>query len=411
MWLSQVPLFASLPEQELRHLATLLRPIALRANTTLFREGEYGDRFYLITEGEVEVVKALNTLEERLIAVRVPGEYVGEMSLFLQNGVRAATVRARRDSQLLEMTRADFDALLLRQPHLAYELVRVLSARLRESDDAMIRDLQAKNELLTKAYRDLQAAHAQLLEKERLERELQVARSIQESILPRSIPQLDDFDVAAYSLPARIVGGDSYDIFSVGEGRVGLVIADACDKGVPAAIFMALTRSLIRAEASRAVSPSEALQNVNRHLLDMNETGMFVTAIYGILDLTAHTFRYARAGHTLPMFISREGLASMAPRTVGQPLGLWPQAIFDEHELTLPPGFSVLLYTDGISEASNEHGELFGIERLCDVFISRPIDSAQYLCDTVVQTVNSFCGNAPQSDDMTLLALHARVVE
>ncbi len=138
------------------------------------------------------------------------------------------------------------------------------------------------------------------------------------------------------------------------------MIGDACDKGVPAAIFMALTRSLLRAEASRARSPREALQNVNRHLLDMNDAGMFVTAIYGVLHQPTRTFNYARAGHTLPLLRGVGGAVLAPPHGTGQPLGLWPEPSFDEQRIVIPRGGALLLYTDGVTEAVDAQGALFG---------------------------------------------------
>jgi serine phosphatase RsbU (regulator of sigma subunit) len=406
--IGQVPLFATLPHDELRRLAATLRPCAIAAGAVLFHEGEHGDRFYIVIDGQIEIIKALGTADERLVAVRGPGEYIGEMSLFHKQGLRAASVRARSPAQLLEMTRAEFDALLRRQPTLAYEMVRVLSIRLRDSDDAIIRDLQAKNQQLTQAYQELQAAQAQLIEKERLERELQVARSIQESILPRALPQLAGFDFDARIVPARAVGGDCFDFIALGPDTLGIVIGDACDKGVPAAIFMALTRSLLRAEASRARSPREALQNVNRHLLDMNDAGMFVTAIYGVLHQPTRSFSYARAGHTLPLLRGVGGAVLAPAHSTGQPLGLWPEPSFDEQRIVIPRGGALLLYTDGVTEATNAQGALFGGRRLRTAVSEYRSGSAQELCDNVLQAVGDFRGPAPQDDDVTLVAVRAQ---
>ena len=406
--IGQVPLFVTLPRDELRRLAETLRPCEIPAHTILFREGEYGERFYILIDGQIEIIKAFGTADERLIGVRGPGEYIGEMSLVHRDGLRTATVRTRGPARLLEMTRAEFDALLHRQPTLAYEMVRVLSMRLRESDDATIRDLQEKNRQLTQAYQELQAAQAQLIEKERLERELQVARAIQESILPRNLPQLPGFDFDARIVPARTVGGDCFDFIPLGPDTLGIVVGDACDKGVPAAIFMALTRSLVRAEASRAYSPREALLNVNRHLLDMNDSGMFVTALYGVLHQSTRTFDYARAGHELPLVRGVGGAVLAPPHSIGQPLGLWPDLLLDEQRVVIPRGGALLLYTDGVTEAIDPQGALFGAKRLRTAVSAYRSGSAQELCDNVLEAVIDFRSTAPQEDDVTLVAVHAQ---
>jgi serine phosphatase RsbU (regulator of sigma subunit) len=405
--IGQVPLFATLPHDEVRRLAGTLRPCEIAAHAILFREGEHGDRFYILSVGQIEIVKALGTADERMIGVRGPGEYIGEMSLLHGDGLRTASVRARGPARLLEMTRAEFDALLHRQPTLSYEMVRVLSRRLRESDDATIRDLQEKNRQLTQAYQELQAAQTQLIEKERLEHELQVARSIQESILPRSLPELPGYDFDARMVPARMVGGDCFDFIALGPDTLGIVVGDACDKGMPAAIFMALTRSLLRAEASRARSPREALQSVNRHLLDMNDAGMFVTALYGVLHRTTRIFDYARAGHTLPLMRGVGGAVLTPPHANGQPLGLWPDLALDEQRVVIPRGGALLLYTDGVTEALDAQGDLFGSRRLRTAVSVYRSGSAQELCDNVLQAVTDFCGPTPQGDDLTLVAMHA----
>jgi CRP-like cAMP-binding protein len=217
--ISQVPLFATLPRNEIEHLAAMLRPCEFPAETLLFSEGRTGDHFYILLEGEVEIIKALGTDAERLLAVRRAGSFIGEMSLFNRSGQYTASVRARTALHLLEMTRSDFDALLHRQPDLAYEMVRVLSLRLDESENLTIRDLLEKNRQLKQALNDLEAAQAQLIEKEKLEAELNVARTIQRSILPHDRPRLPGFDFGMRIEPMASVGGDFFDFIRLGDGR------------------------------------------------------------------------------------------------------------------------------------------------------------------------------------------------
>ena len=302
-----IPLFATLRGTETEFLAGILRGVEIPADTLLFREGEPGASFDILVDGQVEIIKALGTLDERLLAVRGPGDFFGEMSLLDPDGLRTASVRARTPSCLLEMSRTDFDAVLQHRPALAYEIMRVLSLRLRESDNATIADLHEKNRELAQAYADLQAAQAQIIEKEKLEQELRMAHRIQQSILPSELPRLPRYDFGALIMPAKRVGGDLYDFIPLGKGRLGIAVGDVSDKGVPAAIFMALTRSLLRAEATRVVSPRRALERVNQLLLDMNDEGMFVTLLYGILDAQQGTFAYSRAGHELPLLFDPDG--------------------------------------------------------------------------------------------------------
>jgi serine phosphatase RsbU (regulator of sigma subunit) len=418
-FLRQVPLFAAIPSEELAVLAEQARVAAYPAGTLLMCEGDHGDRFYIVLEGQIAIIKALGTADERLLGHRGAGEFVGEMSLLNQDGQRTASARVLADTQVLELTRADFEALLHRHPMMAYDMLRVLSARLTSSHDAVIRDLHAKNlqlaqananleaqnQRLAQAYADLEAAQAQLIEKEALERELRRAREIQESILPRALPRLPRADLGARMVPAHEVAGDFFDVFALGEGTLGLVVGDVCGKGMPAAIFMALTRSLLRAEATRAVFPAEALRNVNRQLLEMNAAGMFVTILYGILQPTMHTFAYARAGHELPLVWDAVGAPQPPARANGHPLGLLPDPDLDVQMVRLPPGGTLLLYTDGVTDATDARDEFFGIERLQMAVRADLSVPAQQLCDGLVESLAAYRGAAPQADDITLVAV------
>jgi sigma-B regulation protein RsbU (phosphoserine phosphatase) len=420
--LRRVPLFAAIPPDELKSLTAELRHAAYPAGTLLLREDDRGDRFYIILSGQVAIIKALGTPNERLLGLRGAGEFVGEMSLLNLDGLRSASVRVIADTQVLEVTHDDFDRLLQRYPMMAYDMLRAVSTRRRESDDAMIRDIQEKNEQLASAYADLEvqnqrlarayadlaAAQAQLIEKEALERELRLAREIQESILPRRLPALPGIDVGARMVTAREVGGDFFDAFPLGAHQLGLVVGDACGKGMPAAIFMALTRSLLRAEASRATSPEVTLRNVNRHLQDMNDAGMFITVLYGIFRSATRQFAYARAGHELPLACGPSHELLAPPRAHGHPLGLFPEPALDVQTMRLPPGGTLLLYTDGVTEATDAQGDFFGLERTGAALRAHQEAPAQSLCDRLVDDLALFRGAAPQADDITLLALRTR---
>jgi len=406
--LGQVPLFATLPRGEIDLLARTLPQLAAEPGQLLFYEGEHGDCFYVVLTGEVEIVKALATVDERVLGIRGPGEFVGEMSLISQDERRTASVRVRAAADLLTISRSAFDELVRRQPSLAYQMARVLGARLRESDDATIRDLQEKNRHLLQAYRELEAAQAQLVEKETLERELQVAREMQESMLPQTLPRLAGFDFGAVMVAARAVGGDFFDIFPIDATRMGVVVGDVSGKGVPAALFMALTRSLVYAEATRGGSPRETLQHVNQHLLHMNAAGMFVTVLYGILDGQTGHFPYGRAGHELPLLIDAAGQLHALPHGNGHPLGLLPELAVDEQTLLIEPGGTLLVYTDGVTDALDPAGAFFGLERLCAKFGTMPKAAGQAICDALRAEINAHQGTALQFDDVTLVALHRR---
>lgn len=414
MMLARVPLFTALPPAAIHALAESMTVRRVPAGTVLFYEGDEGEHFYILREGEIEIVKSINTPDERLVNVRRAGEFIGEMSLINREGKRTASVRASREAVLWEMTRAEFDALLAQYPFLAYEMVRVLSNRLADAHNRAMTDLIDKNRALeqantelAEAYAELQAAQAQLIEKEKLERELQLAAEIQMSILPRALPKLPDYTFGATIVPARAVGGDLYDFIPLSEDALAIVIGDVSDKGVPAAIFMAQTHALIRAEARQNRSPRETLERVNGYLLEMNAAGLFVTVLYGILERTGGTFRYARAGHELPLVRDRNGAVHIAPHGAGAPLGIFDWVVLDEGEVVLPPGSTMLLITDGVTEALNQKREQFGEERTQEQLAANGGGDAQSLCQRMLDAVAHFRGDAPVHDDVTLVAVSA----
>ena len=403
--ISRIPLFTALPASDIQHLADSLRACEIPENTIIFSEGGQEDYFYILMDGQVEVIKALGTPDERLLGVREKGTLIGEMSLFTPGSYHTASVRARTPLKLLQITRADFDRLLHRQPTLAYEVVRMISQRLEQSENSTILDLQDKNRQLIHAYQELKAAQAQIIEKEKLEHELQIARHIQLSILPQHLPQHAKFDCGALMIPAQAVGGDFYDLIPLHGNRLGVVVGDVSDKGVPAALFMALTYSLLRAEASWGIQPEKTLLNVNRNLLKINSAGMFVTVLYGVLDCATCEFSYARAGHPLPVVVDAAGRAIEVQSGIGQPLGLFENICLDEQRLVIPTGGAALIYSDGLSEATDAAGNGFGADRIPAVLGQVLHLSAQAACQKLWEEVLAFSSPDRQQDDFTLVCI------
>ncbi len=401
-----IPLFSSLPENEINYLIETLQQLDLPAGTLVFCEGDYGDSLLVILSGELEIIKEIDTPDERLVALRKTGEHVGEMSLLTPGGTRSATARARTDISLIQMTRADFDALLHRQPSMAYTMTRTLSDRLDEAHNHAIRDLQGKNRELLKAYEDLKAAQKQIIEKEKLERELEVARKIQESILPMEMPQAAGFQFSAVMIPTRAVGGDFFDFVVIDKKHIGLAIADVTDKGVPAAIFMALTRSLLRAEALRSTDPGKVLRRVNRVLLDMNTADMFVTMVYGVLNLETRQFNYARAGHPAPLIVRQRDQLIRPAIVTAQPLGLFPDLALDVQQIHLQENDTLLLYTDGVTDAATAQNVEFGENGLYQSFLEIGKNVENPACQHLVQILDEYRNGAPQIDDITMLMVH-----
>jgi len=403
----QVPLFSNLPPAEVDRLAAVLKERVYPTQTVLFYEGEFGDRFYIVAAGEVAIIKAMDTPNERLIGLRGVGQFIGEMSLLNPDGLRTASGRVETEARLLELSRDDFNTLLRREPTLAYEMLSVLSRRLGEAHNTTIRDLTEKNRQLAEAYENLKAAQEQIIEKKTLERELEQAREIQESMLPTRLPPLDGFEVGARMLPARMVGGDFFDVIRLGQDRLGIVIGDVAGKSVPAALFMALTRSLLRAEALPSRPPEEVLQRVNHHLLGMNAKGLFVTVLYGILHRETREFDYVRAGHEVPILWDMRGEIIPTILGNGQILGLLPQPVLERMTLTIPPGGGMLLVSDGVTEATNDQGDFFGWERLeasIPALLGKPVKAQ---LDCMIQILRDYHGVTPQADDITLIAVQA----
>ena len=206
---------------------------------------------------------------------------------------------------------------------------------------------------------------AEVRSRERLEQELAVARLIQQNFLPRSLPEAAGWSVAADYRPAREVGGDFYDFIDLPDGRLGIVVGDVTDKGIPAALVMAATRSVLRASAQRLVEPGAVLERVNEHLVPDIPENMFVTCLYGVLELDTGRLVFANAGHNLPMVASGGAVTEHMAR--GMPLGLMPGMTYEETEAVLEPGAHLLLYSDGVTEAHDADREMFGGDRLSAV--------------------------------------------
>ena len=405
--LAQVPFFATLPAEEIRRLAATLTQVVLTPDTVFIREGEHGDDLYVVIDGEVEIIKALGDADERFLGCRGPGAVVGEMSLLSTDGLRTASVRASGPVQLLRLTREDFDVLLRRYPEAAYEMLRILSSRLRDAHNAAMYDLQQKNAQLTEAYEQLREAQAQIIAeveaRTRIEQELHVAHLIQQQFLPRDLPTLPGWQIAAFYQAAGAVGGDFYDFIELSDGLLGIVIGDVTDKGVPAALVMATTQSILRAEALRQVSPGKVLERANDLLYRSIPPHMFATCAYLVLDPASGRIRFANAGHHLPFVRTANGIAEAWAK--GLSLGLMPGVSYQEAELVIEPGDNVLLYTDCLVEAHNSNRQIVGRPLVQQWIVQAPADS-QALIQALLDQLAAYTGpDWEQEDDVTMVAL------
>ena len=311
------------------------------------------------------------------------------------------TAAAEVDTDTLSFAPETLDTVAGRRDELG-TLVRVFQN--------MVRQVQAREEYLESMVRartrDLEASNAQLERaKERMESELRIAHALQGAILPKTLPENPTYSGHALMTPAREMGGDFYDFFTLADGRLSVVMADVSGKGVPAAFFMAIARTVMRAAAARHATPGPCLQEVNDAICEQNPQDLFVTLFYGILDPDSGEFTYANAGHNPPFLVRRPGEVAPLPMTGGMAVGVMPGLPYDEDAVTLASGDTMFLYTDGITEAMNVEDEEFTEARLETVLAGGhglPVDA---VLTNVTSAVVEFVGEAEQSDDITCIVL------
>ena len=247
----------------------------------------------------------------------------------------------------------------------------------------------------------------EIRERERIEQELQVARSIQQASLPKEVPTLEGWRIVPHYQPAREVGGDFYDFFELDDGQLGLVVGDATSKGVPAALVMSSARSMLRAVAQTSNSPGEVLRRANDPLVADIPPNMFVTCFYAILDPKSGRLRYANAGHDLPYLHSNGEAEELRAR--GMPLGIMPGMNYEEKEIILQVGESALFYSDRLVEAHDPKGEMFGSSRLRSL-VAEHVTGGSALIASLLQDLERFTGEGwDQEDDITLVILERSV--
>ena len=238
-----------------------------------------------------------------------------------------------------------------------------------------------------------------------LQNELNVANKMQQSILPTRFPKDINYEIWANMEPARDVGGDFYDFFKLEDGRVGIAIADVSDKGVPAALFMMSSRTLLKGTAIGLEEPSKVMEDVNNLLHEDNEAGLFVTVIYAVYSPKEGVLTYANGGHNPPLIVHSDGSSTLLPYIGGVALGIAPGLSYPQSTINLSPGDTLVLYTDGVTEAMNADQEEFGMHRFQDVFKGAPPKDSQEANRAIFEAVHAFAGDTVQSDDITCLTL------
>ena len=417
------PTFRQFDQAALRAIAARCGSATFAPGVTIMRQGDPGNFAYLILEGEADVFVEIPTGR---IPMATIGRHrtIGELGAFTDMP-RTATVVARTDLVTLRVDRdtlislaADFPAIPLavigelgRRLHsmnmpLAY-LTYAAGALARDEYDAeMLTELTNQQGELASFARVFANMAAEIRDKQQRRREIEAAADLQKSILPgplRHDGMARAVDLHAEMHPAHDIGGDFYDYFLVGEKRLVVTVADVSGKGIPAALFMAVSRTVLRSVASTD-DMAGAMRDANRLLSTENEACMFVTVFYGVLDLANGVLHWCNAGHNPPYLLHANGGREML-RATGIPFGIDPNGFHRVGESVLMPGDGLFLYSDGITEAFNPEGECYGNERLERVLEqARGCRAAEIVGDVLADTAR-FAGGAEQSDDITCLAL------
>jgi len=354
----------------------------------------------------VSITQRLNDGSDRMLGIKRDGEFFGEMGL-LNDVPRAATVRTLTESWLIEISEDAFDTIIQRNPTVAMTVLRSISQTLRESDNLTIAELQLKNQELAKALEELRAAQEELLRQERLKRDLEIASTVQQSLLPSTFPAVNGFQFAKVARSAREVGGDFYDLFDLGNSHFGLVVADVSGKSWQAAIFMSIVKALLSREVQESLSPAETMHRLHRQLLRTSTADMFVTIFYAIINEETKQLRYVRAGHDRPVLYRAVDRSLHILEAQGRFVGLWPELIVEEAEITMYPGDTLVCYSDGVPDAENAKAETFGMDRLLATISAKGHLSAEEVTQQIVANVDQFRGEVPATDDITILVTKA----
>jgi sigma-B regulation protein RsbU (phosphoserine phosphatase) len=395
--------FKNISDDELEMLCRLAALRTYPAEYVLCHEGEIEHTFYIVADGQVAITHRLSANEERLITLLSPGGFFGEMAL-IERKPRSASVRTVAATTVLEISEEVFNDLLVQSPSMALSMIRYITANLRAADHAAIIDLSRKNVELARAYDELKAAQVELVAKERIERELEIAGEVQRNLLPASFPPAPGYDFAGHNVPARQVGGDMYDVIKIDADHVGLLMADVSDKSVHAALIMAVTRTLFLAHARQSLSPAEVALAVHNGLMEVSANDdMFVTAFYGVLHLPSGRLHFVRAGQDKPLIYRAAGGPPERLEAEGRFLGMLEDLVLEERYATLEPGDLLVAYSDGIPDAVNASMDDYGLERLIALIDRHRHAPAGVVCQAIFDDVFAFRGQADAFDDITVL--------
>ena len=380
------------------------------ADHVVFEDNAPGEALYIIKSGRVRVSKMLNNGQEHTFAELGPGEFFGEMAL-LEEKPRSARVSTCTATRLLSMSRQTFNTLIEHHPAVAANFLKIISARLRQRNHAqeiLLGELADKNAALERALADLRAAMATVAEHERVKRDLEIARDIQQQMLPTTFPQLPRLQLYATTVPAQWVGGDFYDAVCLEDQRVGLLLGDVAGKGIPAAMQMAKLMGEFHASVSHRPEPVEVVQLLNGLLCQRNvQWTSFVTVQYLVLDLEQRHMQFICAGHPPILLCHADGRIERLGSYPNLPLGVDDTFTYRQEEYWLQPDDRLLLYSDGAYELANAQGEMWGLSRLEACFAATPAAPLAAIA-ALQEALDAFGMVHSPRDDTTLLC--ARVL-
>jgi phosphoserine phosphatase RsbU/P len=421
--LAPLPIFARLDAKALAAVASRCGFAYFHAGDVIMEEGRVSTFADVILSGEVDVF--VDTPAGRVnVATLGPPRMIGELGA-LAEMPRTATIIARGDLAVVRIERDSLMSLMAEQPSIGTAIIGELGQRLHrmnrslasltyaasalgrdEYDPAMIAELARQPGEMANFARAFASMAAELEAKKRRRDEMQAAATIQNSILPRPLSHegaLAAVELHAEMHPAREIGGDFYDYFLIGDDRLALTVADVSGKGIPAALFMAVSRTVLRA-GERGVDMAADMERANGLLSAENAASMFVTAFHGVLDLKTGALRYCNAGHN-PPYVLRAGGGRETLKATGIPFGVDGDLPYRVAETRLAPGDVLFLFSDGITEAFNPEGEEFGAARLEAALAAARGHDAAALVAGVLDATRAFAADAEQSDDITVLAL------
>jgi sigma-B regulation protein RsbU (phosphoserine phosphatase) len=419
------PVLARLAPSTAAHLIEAGKAVDLRPGDILIRQGDSSDCAYLVLEGELEIRVDTSYGEVPLAHVSA-GALIGEIGAFAQLP-RTATVRAAGAGRVLRLDRADLLRAGDTDPELSRSIIgrlggqiasfnhaiglytNAVSALERDDFDLSILDQLRKPvpELLDFAQSFRRMAE-QIVRQRRQQAEMASAAEIQRAMLPNALPTKlieGRFDIHVKIKPAREVGGDFYDIIPLDENRIAFTIGDVCGKGIPAALFMAVTQTVMRVVVRSGEDLGAKIAAANERLAAGNEQSMFATMFCGVLDVRSGMLTYCNCGHTAPLLLRGTGGPPEKLPTGSPPLGIMDNLVCTPRSIELAPGDLLFLYTDGVTEAEDPQAAQFGIERLEKAISEAAEGSAANLVDNVMARVIEFANGAPQSDDIICAAL------